>query len=171
MSARVALIAVAVAVAALHVPAALAIDAIAVGEGNKTIPLADRGEIRRTAGDLLTIETPPNRDGIVQRLAVRSIRSVSDRTWFVFALRNPSGEPIERWLRVERTVPHERTVLAVIASAGVSPERIADERLDLFRLTLDPGQTVTFVAELSSGEVPPFSLQEDDPRQGAGRAQ
>ena len=35
-------------------------------------------------------------------------------------------------------------------SVGYVPERIKSDRADVFRLTLEPGQTVTFVAELAS---------------------
>ena len=43
-----------------------------------------------------------------------------------------------------------RRIDAVTPSVGYVPERIKNDRADVFRLTLEPGQTVTFVAELAS---------------------
>src|SRR6185503_14928774 len=43
-----------------------------------------------------------------------------------------------------------RRVDAVTPSVGFVPERVKNDRADVFRLTLEPGQTITFVAELAS---------------------
>ena len=78
----------------------------------------------------------------------------------MFALTNTTDKPIERWLAADRydTVGSgvvwpdldARRVDAVTPSVGYVPERIKNDRADVFRLTLEPGQTVTFVAELAS---------------------
>ena len=43
-----------------------------------------------------------------------------------------------------------RRIEAVTPSIGYIPERIKSDRADIFRITLEPGQTITYVAELSS---------------------
>ena len=43
-----------------------------------------------------------------------------------------------------------RRIEAVTPSVGYVPERIKSDRADVFRITLEPGQTVTYVAELAS---------------------
>jgi hypothetical protein len=78
----------------------------------------------------------------------------------VFALTNTTDKPIERWLVADRygTVGSgvvwpdldARRVDAVTPSVGFVPERIKNDRADVFRLTVEPGQTITFVAELAS---------------------
>ena len=78
----------------------------------------------------------------------------------MFALTNTTDKPIERWLTADRydivgsgvVWPDldARRIEAVTPSVDYVPERIKNDRADIFRLTLEPGQTVTFVAELSS---------------------
>ncbi len=86
----------------------------------------------------------------------------------VFALANPSDEQIDRLL----VVPHYRLVgsgliwpdlgrervRAVTPSEGFAPERISSSDSDIFRITLDPGAIVTFVAELSDPRLPEIRL-------------
>ncbi len=43
-----------------------------------------------------------------------------------------------------------RRIEAITPSIGFVPERIKSDRADVFRITLEPGQTITYVAELSS---------------------
>ncbi len=80
--------------------------------------------------------------------------------WIVFALSNPTDKPVERWLTADRysiigsgvVWPDldARRIEAVTPSIGFVPERIKSDRADIFRITLEPGQTITYVAELSS---------------------
>ena len=43
-----------------------------------------------------------------------------------------------------------RRIEGITPSIGFVPERIHNERADIFRVTLEPGQTITYVAELAS---------------------
>ncbi len=80
--------------------------------------------------------------------------------WIVFALSNPSDKPIERWISADRynvigsgiVWPDldARRIETITPSIGFVPERIKSDRADVFRITLEPGQTITYVAELSS---------------------
>src|SRR5690606_36400888 len=49
---------------------------------------------------------------------------------------------------------------AVTPSAGIRPVRLADPEADVFEVTLDPGATMTLVAELSSTRLPEVYLWE-----------
>ena len=93
-------------------------------------------------------------------MSVRAATPGTNPAWFVFALTNTTDKPIERWLVADRygTVGSgvvwpdldARRVDAVTPSVGFVPERIKNDRADVFRLTVEPGQTITFVAELAS---------------------
>ena len=81
-------------------------------------------------------------------------------SWLVFALSNPTGDRVTRWLVAPRYSFMGSRVFwpdldagrieAVTPSLGFRPERLASDRADMFRVSLDPGQTVTFAAELDS---------------------
>ena len=51
---------------------------------------------------------------------------------------------------------------AITASQGFAPENEEGTDADVFRLTLDPGATVTYVAELRSATLPQITLWEPD---------
>ncbi|MEL7048422.1 MAG: EAL domain-containing protein, partial [Pseudomonadota bacterium] len=78
----------------------------------------------------------------------------------VFGLTNNSDAVMERWLTSNRYTLvgsgivwpdlDARRLEAVTPSIGFIPERVKSDRADVFRLTLEPGQTVTFAVELSS---------------------
>ena len=53
-------------------------------------------------------------------------------------------------------------VSAITASQGFPPEREESPDADVFRLTLDPGSTITYVAELRTPNLPQLYLWEPD---------
>ncbi len=53
-------------------------------------------------------------------------------------------------------------ISAITASQGFPPEREESSDADVFRLTLDPGTTVTYVAELRTPNLPQLYLWEPD---------
>ncbi len=55
-----------------------------------------------------------------------------------------------------------RRITALTPSAGIRPVRLPDREADVFEVTLDPGATVTFVAELSGGALPELYLWKPD---------
>ena len=117
-------------------------------------------EFYEPQGDQITIETAPGSDGITQRLTSSASTPGTNPAWFAFALRNATDKPIERWLAVDRynmagsgvVWPDldARRIEKISHSVGYVPERIKSDRADVFRITLEPGQTVTYIAELSS---------------------
>jgi diguanylate cyclase (GGDEF)-like protein/PAS domain S-box-containing protein len=143
-----------------HAPAALALKAVEINNDFDRIEITALGEAYEGRGDALQIETAPGADGVRGRMSVRAVTPGTNPAWFVFALTNTTEKPIERWLAADRygTVGSgvvwpdldARRIDAVTPSVGYVPERIKNDRADVFRLTLEPGQTVTFVAELAS---------------------
>ena len=122
--------------------------------------LVDSVEFHEPQGDQITIETAPGADGITQRLTSSASTPGRNPAWFAFALRNATDKPVERWLAVDRynmagsgvVWPDldARRIEKISHSIGYVPERIKSDRADVFRITLEPGQTVTYLAELSS---------------------
>jgi diguanylate cyclase (GGDEF)-like protein/PAS domain S-box-containing protein len=92
--------------------------------------------------------------------------------WAVFALANSSDEQIDRLI----VVPHYQMagsgllwpdlglsrVVGVTVSSGDRPDRQDSATADIFRITLDPGTVVTFVAELRTSKLPQIYLWEPD---------
>ena len=141
-------------------PALAAIKAIEVTNDTDRLDISALGEFYEPQGDQITIETAPGADGITQRLTSSASTPGKNPAWFAFALRNATDKPVERWLAVDRynmagsgvVWPDldARRIEKISHSIGYVPERIKSDRADVFRITLEPGQTVTYLAELSS---------------------
>lgn len=153
------------------IPAA-ALDAVRVPPGSQVIDLGPKIERPRAEGETIQISTAPGPDGIVRRIAVRAREAGSQPNWIAFALANDTDEQVERLL----VAPHFRLVgsgvtapdlgaarlTAITASQGFAPEREESPDADVFQITLDPGTTVTFVAELKSPNLPQLYLWDPD---------
>jgi diguanylate cyclase (GGDEF)-like protein/PAS domain S-box-containing protein len=149
-----------------------AVEAVRVGPDASAIDLTGAIEHYRSDGDLIQISTAPGRDGIVRRIAVKARESDTRPDWIVFALTNDTDEQIDRLL----VAPHFRLagsgviwpdlgssrLAAITASEGIRPEREQSPDADVFLITLDPGTTVTYVAELRTPNVPQVYLWEPD---------
>ena len=145
-----------------------AIEAIGVDPDAAKMEITTKGELYEGRGDRLQIETAPGPDGYIGRMAVSASTPGTDPSWLVFALSNPTDTRIVRWLvaprytlansgvfRPELDAPR---ITAVTPSLGFRPEPLQSDRADMFRLTLEPGQTVTYAAELASSKVPQLTL-------------
>lgn len=158
-----------VAVLALF-PASLAfaIEAVPVEPHQEKIDVTAKGELYEGRGDRLQIETAPGPDGYIGRMAVTASVPGTNPGWLVFALSNPTTERIVRWLVAPRySLANSRVfwpeldaprIAAITPSLGFRPEPLKSDRADVYRLNLEPGQTVTFAAELSSPSVPRLTL-------------
>ncbi|MGI9403721.1 MAG: 7TMR-DISMED2 domain-containing protein, partial [Hyphomicrobium sp.] len=140
---------------------ALALKPIVVSPDKERIEITTLGgEFYDGRGDSLQVETAAGADGMTGRMSVRATTPGTSPNWIVFALSNPTDKPVERWLTAERynvigsgaVWPDldARRIEAMTPSIGFVPERIKSDRADIFRITLEPGQTITYVAELSS---------------------
>ena len=150
--------------------AAHAVEAVNVRLDTPAIDLTDATQRQRTEGDRIQVSTAPGPDGIVRRIEVRA-REASNN-WAVFALTNNSDEQIDRLI----VVPHYRMVgsgliwpdlglsrvVGITPSSGDRPVRQESNSADIFRVTLDPGTVITFVAELRTNKLPQIYLWEPD---------
>jgi diguanylate cyclase (GGDEF)-like protein/PAS domain S-box-containing protein len=154
------LVAVAACLLLAQARPAFSLKAIEVNPDAERVEITAHGEAYEGRGDTLQIETAPGADGLGGRMSVRAATPGTNPSWFVFALTNSTDKGIERWLAADRYGAigsgivwpdlDARRIDAVTPSVGFVPERMVNDRADVFRLTLEPGQTVTFVAELAS---------------------
>jgi diguanylate cyclase (GGDEF)-like protein/PAS domain S-box-containing protein len=167
-------LALAALLAAVAFPSkALAVEAVRVTLEATAIDLTPAVErYDRSDGDVIQISTAPGRDGIVRRMLVKARETGTQPDWIAFALTNDTDEQIERLLVAPRfrligsgviwpDLGSSR-VVAITASEGVRPERAESADADIFTVTLDPGTTVTFVAELRTPNLPQIHLWEGD---------
>jgi|EndMetStandDraft_2_1072991.scaffolds.fasta_scaffold02221_4 diguanylate cyclase (GGDEF)-like protein len=120
----------------------------------------------------IELSTAPGEDGIIRRIGVLASQSGTNPNWGVFALRNDSDAQIDRLLvapffrlpgsGVFRPDLGALRITALTPSAGIRPIRLPDREADVYEITLDPGATVTFVAELSGGTLPELYLWKPD---------
>ncbi len=154
----------------LGISGAAAVEAVNVRVDAAAIDLTDAVEFQRTDGDRVQVSTTPGADGIVRRIEVRGREAGSN--WAVFALANNGDEQIDRLI----VAPHYRMVgsgliwpdlglsriVNITPSSGDPPERVDNATADVFRVTLDPGTVITFVAELRGPNLPQLYLWEPD---------
>ena len=155
--------------------AAHAVESVRVPLDSQAIDLTNVVERNFSQGDKLQVSTAPDAGGVVRRIEVNAREPGTQPAWIVFALTNDTDEQIERLL----VAPHFRLVgsgvispdlgstriSAITASQGFPPEREdaeGGEDADIFRVTLDPGTTVTYVAELRTPNLPQLYLWEPD---------
>lgn len=153
-----------------QVSLAWGLEAVDVKANIKVLDLSEIYEQHEGDGDRLQVSTAPGPDGIVRRIEVRARKGGAIPGWAVFALENKSDRQIDRYL----VVPHFRMagsgllkpdlgaqrVTSISTSQGFAPERIPDDEADVFLVTLDPGNVVTFVLEKSHRKLPGLALWE-----------
>ena len=137
-----------------------ALKAIEINPTIDRVEITLLGDYYPASGDTLSIETAPAADGSTNRLSVPAETQGTRPNWFVFALRNPLDKPVERLLVADRynligsgiiwPEIDARRLDKVTPSVGFIPDRLKSDRADIFRLTLEPGQTVTYAVELAS---------------------
>ncbi len=151
---------------------AIALEAISVPLDATTIDMTRIVERHFNEGDKIQVSTAPAADGIVRRITVPSEQSTGVSDWVVFALANDSNEQIDRLLvsanyrlagsKLIWPDLGSQRILTITPSEGFPPERIENSQHDIYRITLDPGAIVTFVAELQTPNLPQFHLWEPD---------
>jgi diguanylate cyclase (GGDEF)-like protein/PAS domain S-box-containing protein len=152
------------------VSAAQAVEAVNVRTDAAAIDLTAAVQFEHTDGDRIQVSTAPGDDGIIRRIEVRARQS--GKNWAVFALANNGDEQIDRLI----VAPHYRMVgsgliwpdlgqsriVYITPSSGDPPERQDSADADIYRITLDPGTVITFVAELRTDNLPQLYLWEPD---------
>ncbi len=149
---------------------ARAIDAVSVRGDVSAIDLTAVLDHQRSDTDRIQVSTAPGTDGIVRRIEVRAREG--GQNWIVFALANNTDDQLDRLI----VAPHYRIVSSgllwpdlglsriatITPSTGDRPERQESPTADIFRITLDPGSVVTYVAELRTDKLPQLYLWEPD---------
>jgi diguanylate cyclase (GGDEF)-like protein/PAS domain S-box-containing protein len=165
-----AIVAAALAIVLLVPSAARAVEAINVHSDTQAIDLTDAVDFQHTESDRIQVSTEPGADGIIRRIEVRA--RAGGNNWAVFALANNGDEQIDRLV----VAAHYRMVgsgllwpdlglsriVYITPSSGDPPERQDNAGADVFRITLDPGTVITFVAELRTDNLPQLYLWEPD---------
>jgi diguanylate cyclase (GGDEF)-like protein/PAS domain S-box-containing protein len=166
---RAVLLAAAIVTSLIGTPAH-AVEAVNVRLDAPAIDLGDMVERHTSTGDRIQVSTAPGTDGIVRRIEVRARESGTN--WAVFALANSGDQQIDRLI----VVPHYQMggsglfwpdlglsrVVDITPSSGDRPDRQDSATADIFRVTLDPGAVITFVAELRTDKLPQIYLWEPD---------
>ena len=151
---------------------AYAVESVRVPIDARAIDLTRAIDRYSGQGDRLQVSTAPGVDGIVRRIEVSARETGTQPSWIVFALTNDTNEQFDRLI----VAPHfmlsgsgviwpdlgSSRIAAITASQGFPPEREDSAEADVFRLTLDPGATVTYVAELRTPDLPQIYLWEPD---------
>ncbi|ADJ24693.1 diguanylate cyclase/phosphodiesterase with PAS/PAC and periplasmic/7TM domain sensor(s) [Hyphomicrobium denitrificans ATCC 51888] len=138
---------------------AAALTPIPIQDDQDRVEITNLGEAYEGRGDSLQVETSAGQDGVSGRMTVRASVPGTSPNWMVFALTNKTDKSLERLLAADRysivgsgTVWPDldaRRIESVTPSVGFVPERIKSDKADVFRITLEPGQTITYVAELA----------------------
>ena len=154
----------------IGIPAARAVEAINVPTEGPPIDLTGAVEFQHSDSDRVQVSTAPGPDGIVRRIEVRAREA--DTNWAVFSLANNGDQQIDRLI----VAPHYRMVgsgllwpdlgesriVYITPSTGDPPELQRNPSADVYRITLDPGTVITFVAELRTPNLPQLYLWEPD---------
>lgn len=148
--------------------AAQAFEVISVPEDVNAVNLSDVIEIVPGTDGRVQLSTAPDAEGIIRRIEVLASEQGTNPSFAIFALRNDSDQQIERLLvapfyrlpgsGVFQPDLGDARITAVTPSAGIRPIKLTDPEADVFEVTLDPGATVTLIAELSSGALPELYL-------------
>ncbi len=145
-----------------------AVEPIKISRDDVALDLSRAVEIYRNQGQNFQVSTAPGLDGIVRRIEVEASSERSTGDWAVFALANNSDQQLDRLI----VAPHfrlsgsgmiwpdlgSRRIAAITPSEGFALDRQASNDADVFRITLNPGSVVTFVAELSATRLPQVYL-------------
>ena len=159
-----------VLLAGFGAPAARAVEAVNVPTNGPPIDLTGTIEYHHSDGDRVLVSTAPGPDGIVRRIEVRAREA--DTNWAVFALANNGNQQLDRLI----VAPHYRMVgsgliwpdlgesriVHITPSSGDPPELQQSTSADIYRITLDPGTVITFVAELRTPTLPQLYLWQPD---------
>ena len=154
---------------------ARALDVIAVDPDDVALDIGALVELEDTSATtpgVVTLSTAPDGDGTVQRIEVTTDATEPSGRWAIFALANASQETVDRLLVARHfQLPGSGLlspdlggprVLAVTPSRGFTLDRLVATGADVFALSLRPGETATFVAELTENALPSLELWQAD---------
>jgi diguanylate cyclase (GGDEF)-like protein len=165
-------LAICIVFALLAVVPATAFDVITIPEDVNAVNLTGVVDIVPSTEGKVQLSTAAGEDGIIRRIEVLASTNGTSPNWALFALRNDGDAQIERLLvapffrlpgsGVFRPDLGAERIKVLTPSAGLRPIRLPDREADVFEVTIDPGATVTFVAELTSGQLPELYMWRPD---------
>ncbi|TGQ63641.1 EAL domain-containing protein [Mesorhizobium sp. M00.F.Ca.ET.186.01.1.1] len=147
---------------------AFAVEPIKIARDDVALDLSRAVQIYVNQGENFQVSTAPGPDGIVRRIEVEANDARSTGDWAVFALANTTDQQLDRLI----VAPHFRLVnsgifwpdlgatriAAITPSEGFALDRQTSPDADVFRVTLNPGSVITFIAELASPKLPQVYL-------------
>src|SRR5690606_518097 len=156
----------------VQIPAALAAEPVKISRDDTALDLTEMTDIYTNQGEAFQVSTAAGTDGIRRRIEVQSSSPTHQGDWAVFSLANVSEEQLERVI----VAPHFRMVgskmfwpdlgsqriIAITPSEGFALDREQSPDADVFRITLNPGSVITFVAELATPSLPQLYLWQPD---------
>ena len=162
-----ALLVILIAAASAH-----AAEPVKISRDDTALDLTGTTQVNQQRGTAFQTSTAPDADGIVRRIEVHASSPSHSGDWAVFALANVSDQQLDRLI----VAPHFRLVdsglfwpdlgseriVSITPSEGFALDRLPSDEADVFLLTLNPGAIITFVAELSSPELPQIYLWEPE---------
>ena len=149
---------------------AFAAEPVKISRDDTALDLTATTDIYANQGEAFQVSTAAGADGIRRRIEVRASSGNHQGDWAVFALANVSEEQLERVI----VAPHFRLVgsrifwpdlgsqriISITPSEGFALDRQPSDDSDVFRITLNPGAVITFVAELNAPQLPQIYLWE-----------
>ncbi|KKX28285.1 EAL domain-containing protein [Rhizobiaceae bacterium LC148] len=167
-----ALLALMTVTAVLGAHPARAAEPVKISRDDTALDLTETTDIYTNQGEAFQVSTAAGADGIRRRIEVRASSPRHQGDWAVFALANVSEEQLERVI----VAPHFRLVnsqlfwpdlgsqriIAITPSEGFALDREPSPDADVFRITLNPGSVITFVAELATPQLPQIYLWEPE---------
>ncbi|WP_425305150.1 EAL domain-containing protein [Candidatus Tokpelaia sp.] len=148
------------------------IEPIKISPDDVALNLSRAVQIYLDQGKSFRVSTAPGPDGIIRRIEVQANDAHGSGNWAVFAIANPTDEQIDRLI----VAPHYRLagsgilkpdlgsvrIHSITPSEGFALDRQASPDSDIFRLTINPGAVITFVAELGTAALPQLYLWEPE---------
>ena len=137
-----------------------AIQAIHINSSLQVFDISENLEKITTNNNFVQISTAPDANNIIRRLEVKSHLDIvgENYKWVAFALTNDTQEQIEKLI----VVPHYKLsgsgflwpdldsvrIKNITVSDGFPPELESTAFEDIFRIIIEPGSTITYIAEL-----------------------
>ena len=165
-------LAVVLLVALAGVTPSYAFDVVTAPEDKDALDLTRAVDIVPGQSGKVQLSTAAGEDGIIRRIEVLATQSGANPDWALFALKNDTDTQIDRLLvapffRLPGTGAFRpdlgaQRIASLTPSSGIRPTRLNDREADVFEVTIDPGATVTFVAELRGHALPELYLWKPD---------
>ena len=146
----------------------LAFEIITIPDNVNAINLSDGIDIVPSKNGKIQLSTAASEDGIIRNIEVLAANPNTNPNWALFALRNESDVQLERLLvapffklsgskLINPDLGSNRLAFLTVSN-GLRPTRMIDYEADVFKITIDPGATVTLIAELNENSLPELYL-------------